>query len=101
MTSLFLLLALLANPGASQDQGHRAESLQDERYEDPVPRVTEPEAMPRDLWYGTPGIRPGGDLLRPLIDLVHRPSSLLDFTPRKVVPFLPDRETLEFLRHER
>jgi hypothetical protein len=50
-----------------------------------------------DLWYGTPGVRPGGDLIEPIRDLVRNPSGLLDFRPRKVQSFLPDRETSEFL----
>jgi hypothetical protein len=57
--------------------------------------------IPRDLWYGTPGVRVGEDLLGPIMDLVRRPSSLLDFTPRKVKSYLTDRETLEFLRERR
>lgn len=55
----------------------------------------------RDLWYGTPGVRPGGDLLGPIIDLVKDPSGLLDFRPRKVSTYLPDRDTAEFLRDRR
>lgn len=51
-----------------------------------------------DLWYGTPGVRPGGDLLGPMIDLVRKPWGLLDFSPRKVPSYLPDRESAEFLR---
>jgi hypothetical protein len=54
-----------------------------------------------DLWYGTPGVRAGGDLLVPLVDLIRRPSSLLDFRPRKVLRYLPDRDTAEFLRERR
>ena len=54
-----------------------------------------------DLWYGTPGVRPGGDLIGPISDLLRRPSGLLDFRPRKVEPWLPDRETAEFLRERR
>ena len=59
-----------------------------------------PDSGPRlddrspDLWYSVPGVRPGGDLLR-------KPSDLLDFTPRKVPGYLPDRETAEFLRDRR
>jgi len=59
------------------------------------------EDLPADLWYGTPGIRPGGDLLVPIIDLVLRPSAILDFRPRKIVPWLPDRDTGEFIRERR
>jgi len=59
------------------------------------------EDLPADLWYGTPGVRPGGDLLVPVIDLVLRPSAILDFRPRKIVPWLPDRETSEFIRERR
>ena len=59
------------------------------------------EDLPADLWYGTPEVRPGGDLLAPVIDLVLRPSSVLDFRPRKIVPWLPDRETSEFIRERR
>jgi len=99
MSFLFLLLALFAPP--PQDPGPRPASLQDERYGDPVPALLHPEEIPRDLWYGTPEVRPGGDLLGPLMDLVRRPSSLFDFTPRMVPPFLPDRETMEFLRCDR
>jgi hypothetical protein len=59
------------------------------------------EDRSQDLWYGTPGVRVGGDLLVPLIDMIRRPSSLLDFRPRKVPSYLPDRETAEFLRERR
>lgn len=92
MNPILLAIALLI-----QEPGPR---LQDDPTWEPAPAVTPPEAMPRDLWYGTPGVRPGGDLFEPLIDLVRRPSNLLDFTPRKVKPFVPDRETMEFLRHD-
>ena len=54
-----------------------------------------------DLWYGTPGVRPGGDLLGPIIDLVRKPSSLFDFRLRKVPSYLPDRETAESFRERR
>jgi hypothetical protein len=54
-----------------------------------------------DLWYRTPGVRPGGDLLEPVMDLLRKPSGLLDFKPRKVQSWLPDRETAEFLRDRR
>jgi hypothetical protein len=52
----------------------------------------------RDLWYGTPGVRPGGDLLVPLFDLIRHPSGVLDFRPRQIPGYVPDRETAEFLR---
>jgi hypothetical protein len=54
-----------------------------------------------DLWYGTPGVRVGGDLLMPVIDLIRQPSNLLDFRPRSIPRYLPDRETMEFLRERR
>jgi len=54
-----------------------------------------------DLWYATPGVRPGGDLLKALWDLLRRPSDLLDFRARRVPSWLPDRETLEFLQSPR
>ena len=54
-----------------------------------------------DLWYGIPGVRPGGDLIGPIRDLARKPSDLLDFRPRKVQSFLPDRETAEFLSEPR
>jgi len=54
-----------------------------------------------DLWYGTPGVRPGGDLIGPVCDLIRKPSGLLDFKPRRIEPWLPDRETAEFLRERR
>jgi len=46
-----------------------------------------------DLWYGTPGVRPGGDLLVPIRDLIRNPIGIFDFRPRKVASWLPDRET--------
>jgi hypothetical protein len=76
----------------------RRADLERERSLDSVYRR---EDLPADLWYGTPGVRPGGDLLVPVIDLVLRPSSILDFRPRKIVPWLPDRETSEFIRERR
>lgn len=44
--------------------------------------------LPRDsgnpgLWYGTPGVRPGGDLIRPILDLIRRPEGIFDFRPRR------------------
>jgi hypothetical protein len=54
-----------------------------------------------DLWYGTPGVRPGGDLLGPILSLVRKPSGLLDFRPRNIPSWLPDRETAELLRERR
>ena len=69
----------------------------------PENRETGPDTADRsaDLWYGTPGVRPGGDLLGPILDLARRPSGLLDFRPRRVPPYLPDRDTAEFLRERR
>jgi hypothetical protein len=54
-----------------------------------------------DLWYGTPEVRPGGDLLGPIVELIRRPAGLLDFRPRKVPRYLPDRETVEAFRERR
>ena len=54
-----------------------------------------------DWWYGESGVRPGGDLLEPVLDLIRRPSGLWDLRPRKVRSYLPDRETAEFLRDRR
>ena len=76
--------------------------------EEPLERVrldyfrmkTQEDRSP-DLWYGTPGVRAGGDLLGPIWELVRRPSGLLDFRPGKVDRWLPDRETAEFLRERR
>ena len=61
----------------------------------------DPAVGSRDLWYGTPGVRSGGDLLGPILELVKRPSGLLDLQPRKVSSDLPDQETAEFLRERR
>jgi hypothetical protein len=43
---------------------------------------------PRDhanpgLWYGQPGVRPGGDLIAPILELIRRPEGLFDFRPRR------------------
>lgn len=43
-----------------------------------LPRLDDP-----GLWYGTPGVRPGYDLIGPLRELNRRPEGLLDFRPRK------------------
>ena len=67
---------------------------------DPVFRSA-PEDRSGDLWYGTPGIRPGGDLLGPILELIRKPAGLLDFSPRKVPRYLPDRETAEAFRERR
>jgi hypothetical protein len=61
----------------------------------PVPPPAQPEDRSEDLWYGTPGVRPGGDLLVPLAELIRKPSGLLDFKLRRVERYLPDRETAE------
>ena len=92
-TILILAAAILGSP-------------QEERPR-PPDRVPTPESpapwdgRSDDLWYGASGVRPGGDLLEPLLDLVRKPSSLFDFRPRKVPSYLPDRETAEFLRERR
>ena len=44
--------------------------------------------IPRDygnpgLWYGTPGVRPGDDLIGPIRRLNRRPEGLYDFHPRR------------------
>ena len=62
----------------------------------PPPRPSEDRSD--DLWYGTPGVRPGGDLLVPIVQLLRKPAEVLDFSPRKVERFLPDRETAECFR---
>ena len=68
----------------------------------PAPEFPAPwEGRSDDLWYGASGIRPGGDLLEPILELVRKPSSILDFRPRKVPSCLPDRETAEVLRERR
>ncbi len=54
-----------------------------------------------DLWYGAPGVRTGGDLLGPILELIRRPAGLLDFRPRNVPSYLPDRETAEAFRERR
>jgi len=61
----------------------------------------EREDRSADLWYGTPGVRPGGDLLGPILELIRRPAGLLDFRPRTVPSYLPDRETAEAFRERR
>ena len=61
----------------------------------PVLPPAQPEDRSGDLWYGTPGVRPGGDLLVPIAELIRKPSGLLDFKPRRVERYLPDRETAE------
>lgn len=61
---------------------------------------------PRDygnpgLWYGTPGVRPGGDLIAPILDLIRRPEGLFDFRPRRDPGYVdPDRERFDRI-HER
>lgn len=78
------------SPGpASQEKPVKAER---ELYRRPL------EERSSDLWYGIPGVRPGGDLIGPIRDLIRDPSGLLDFRPRNVPSYLPDRETAEFLR---
>jgi len=66
-----------------------------ERDRPPVPPPVPPEDRSADRWFGTPGVRPGGDLLVPIIELIRKPSGLFDFKPRRVERFLPDRETAE------
>ena len=99
-------LALVQGPawGRAQEDAAPLDPCQElERFqkaEEDLRRLRTPDPSP-DLWYGTPGVRPGGDLLGPVIDLVRDPSGLLDPRPRKVQRWLPDRETAEFLRERR
>jgi hypothetical protein len=93
MIKLVIILAVLVvlRPEKvwAQEDPSRSPCLQEGRRRDSdLDRPTSPgigwrETSP-DLWYGTPAVRAGGDLLVPLIDLIRRPSSLLDFSPRKV-----------------
>jgi hypothetical protein len=71
-----------------------------ERERQPELRST-PEDRSQDLWYGVPGVRPGGDLLGPILELIRKPSGLLDFRPRQIPSYLPDRETAECFRERR
>jgi len=101
--------AVTANPAGTRTQEESAfgpyvqrdDRRADLERERPLDSPYGREDLPADLWYGTPGVRPGGDLLVPVIDLVLRPSAILDFRPRKIVPWLPDRETSEFIRERR
>jgi hypothetical protein len=111
MTRLLIALTTLvvSCPGrvrAQEDASHSPQSFQEERRRDSDLELQnnsriEGEDRSPDLWYGTPGVRAGGDWLVPLIDLIRRPSSFLDFRPRKVPSYLPDLETAEFLRERR
>lgn len=96
-------LVPLSGPSAQDEEAESRRTVEVERR-----RQLEREMLDRrlpdrsgDLWYGTPGVRPGGDLLVPIRDLLRNPSSLLDFRPRKVASWLPDRETAEALRERR
>lgn len=51
-----------------------------------VNREVEREQNRRGLWYGTPDVRAGDDMLGPIIDLIEDPSGLLDFKPRRLPP---------------
>jgi len=55
----------------------------------------------QDLWYGTSGFRPGGDLRFALWALLRKPLGLMDFRPRRIESALSDREMAEFLRERR
>jgi hypothetical protein len=111
MRNLLIALAVFmgscpAEVWAQEDAPRPPRPFQEERRRDsdldrgPFYRIERGDLSP-DLWYGTPRVRAGGDLLVPLIDLIRRPSSLLDFRPRNVPRVLPDRETVEFLRERR
>jgi hypothetical protein len=111
VNKLLIILATLvvscpAQVWAQGEASHSPRSSQEERRRDfDLDRrnnqwIEWQETSP-DLWYGTPGVRAGGDLLVPLIDLIRQPSGVLDFRPRKVLRYLPDRETAEFLRDRR
>jgi len=74
--------------------------LQEERRNDLdewINRGIECDAARRGLWYGTPGVRAGEDMLGPVLNLLKRPSGLLDFRPRRSLPD-QDPELLEFNR---
>lgn len=111
MKNLPIVLAvfMLSYPGeawAQEDAFPSPRRFQEERRNNtdldrgPIQRIDWGDISP-DLWFGTPRVRAGGDLLVPLIDLIRRPSSLLDFRPRNVPKDLPDRQTFEFLRERR
>jgi len=102
----FGVLALFGAPAfaaAQEEEMPSARSLEErlERARQDYFKLKLEEDRSTDLWYGTPGVRPGGDLLGPIVDLVRKPSGLLDFRPRPVPRYLPDRETAEFLRERR
>jgi len=96
--SAFVAIVLAAPIAAQEDSTPPPRSHQEKPVK--VPRDldrTPTEQRTDDLWYGTPGVRPGGDLIGPVRDLIRKPSGLLDFRPRKVPSYLPDRETAEWL----
>jgi hypothetical protein len=91
-----------ARPQEDEDPVDPCQELESfQKAQEDLRRLREPSEASPDLWYGTPDVRPGGDLLGPILDLVRNPSGLLDFKPRKVRSGLPDRETAEFLRERR
>jgi len=100
------ILALWGGPafGAGQEDEASATGISEQRLEkarqDYFRMKAAAEQSP-DLWYGIPEVRPGGDLLGPIRDIIRKPSGLLDFRPRRVERYLPDRETAEFLRERR
>ena len=92
-------------PASAQDAASHLPycRLQEERRPIPetdrrLPPPSPSEDRTGDLWYGTSGVRPGGDLLVPIVQLIRKPAEFLDFRPRKVERFLPDRETAECFR---
>jgi hypothetical protein len=111
MRTIPIALALMLAPFTAQAPAENGPSpilytLQEETPRPPE-QIPKPELQPvltertNDLWYAMPGVRPGGDLIGPITDLVRKPSGLLDVKPRKVPSYLPDRETAEFLRERR
>ena len=87
-----LTLMMLAWPGLLRAQEEPTRPYDRDPWLD---GLTEQEERPRDLWYGTPGVRADNDLLRALLDLLRNPSHILDFKPRRGIPAPTDRESQE------
>jgi hypothetical protein len=99
MKTWFLTLVIVGGPLASD--WAQASVAQDERRSDTddwINRGLQRDAAHRGLWYGAPGVRAGEDLLGPILELIRRPSGLLDFRPRRIPGSPLDLERADFNR---
>ncbi len=83
-----VLILLIPTPPQQDPQEEARRKYLEEEGQNSLERFWQEESR-RDLWYGTPGARLGSDMLGPVLEIFRKPSSLLDFRPRRTNGYVP------------